>query len=144
MNNTTPIFSLHQQNYEPYQRNNHPAERLDRRSPVGARGSRGVVAGVGAGAEDDDHPVPLVGDPDAGVLGVVEEPVVLGLGVVGQHNVGHKAGHACRHHLPVLGHRRIEVAAVEKLGVVGELRLGAGHGVGSGGVGALLALELLC
>lgn len=137
------ILSLHQQNYKSYQQNNQLAERLDRRSPVRAWGSWREVTGSRACAEDNDHPVTFVGDPDTGVFGIVQVLVVLGLGVVGQHHVCYEAGHAGRHHLSVFDHRRVEVAVVEVLGVVRELRLGAGDGVGSGGVGALLAFELL-
>lgn len=136
-------FSLHQQNHKSYQQKNQLTERLSRNCPVGAWRSRRVVTGARAGAEDNHHPVALVSDPDTGELAVVEEPVVLRLGVVGEHDGGDEARHARRHHLAVLGHRRVEVAMVQVLGVVRELLLGADDGVGASGVGALLPLELL-
>ena len=117
--------------------------RLNRSGPVGAWWGRRVVAGACAGAEHDDDPVPLVGDPDAGELAVVQEPVILRLGVVGEHDVRDEPRHAGRHHLAVLGHRRVQVAVFQVLGVVRELLLGADDGVGASGVGALLPLELL-
>jgi hypothetical protein len=81
--------------------------------PVGARQSGRVVAGSRAGAEHDHDPVALARDPGAGELAVVEEPVVLRLGVVSEDDDGDEAQHARRHHLAVLGHRRVEVAAVQ-------------------------------
>ena len=137
------IFSLDEQNYKSCKQNNQLAERMDGRSPVRTRGSRGEVAGSRARAEDYDHPVSFIGDPDTGVFGVVQVLVVLGLGVVGQHHIGHEARHAGRQHLSISDHRCVEMAVVEVLRVVRELRLSAGDGVGSGGVGALLAFELL-
>jgi hypothetical protein len=141
----TKHSSLHQQNYKPHQQKDQlaEAERPSRRDrPVGARRSRRVVAGSRAGAEHDHDPVALARDPGAGELAVVEEPVVLRLGVVGEDDGGDEARHARRHHLAVLGHRRVEVAAVQVPGVVRELLLGADDGVGARRVGALLALEL--
>jgi len=136
-------LSLHQQDHKSYQQKNQLAEGLSRNRPVGARRSRRVVTGARAGAEDNHHPVALISHPDTGELAVIQEPVVLRLGVVGEHDGGDEARHTRRHHLAVLGHRRIEVAVVQVLGVVRELLLGADDGVGARGVGALLPLELL-
>ena len=140
---STTNLSLHQQNYKSSQQKNHMAERLNRSGPVGAWRRRRVVAGARASAEHDDDPIPLVGDPDAGELAVVQEPVVLRLGVVGEHDARDEPRHAGRHHLAVHRHRRVQVAVFQVLGVVRELLLGADDGVGARGVGALLPLELL-
>lgn len=137
-------LSNHQQTYNAYQQKNQLIEGMNWRSPVGARGSRGVITWTRARAEDNDHPISLIRDPNTRELGVIQILVVLWLGVVGQNHIRYKSGNAGRHHLTVSGHRRVEMAMVEVLWVVGELLLGARDSVCSGGVGARLVFELLC
>lgn len=121
----------------------------DWRSPGGdgaaaAAALDGVEAPLrGGGAQDDHHPVPFRGYAGPNVAAVIEVPIVLRLGEVGEDDAGDEPGNTGGEDGGVLGDRGVEFAAGQQRRVVRDRVLGAGDGVGAGRIGAEPALELV-